>query len=168
MTKKMTQEMFDSWITALRSGEWPQTKEVMCLVDTDGTELGYCCLGVLLEQNDMLKGSVGLLSSDYSLIDAHGRRGKVTGPVSVRPPVRSLVNRYATDPMLDRETLHSMGFGRAVLTALATANDGGATFNDIANWLERVGLEGIKKDSLVKNHIGSTDAARIWPAYNER
>ena len=44
----MKQEIKQQWITALRSGNYPQGRGYLRRIDDDGKE-GYCCLGVLCE-----------------------------------------------------------------------------------------------------------------------
>lgn len=53
MTKKLTQELKDQWVAALRSSKYKQGKDVL----KQGDE--YCCLGVLGE----LTGHKGLYMS---------------------------------------------------------------------------------------------------------
>lgn len=46
----MDAEIKSKWLAALRSGEYKQTKDVLCqLVEDKGTHAGHCCLGVLCE-----------------------------------------------------------------------------------------------------------------------
>lgn len=37
------------WVAALRSGKYPQGRGTLKQITTDGTVLGYCCMGVMCE-----------------------------------------------------------------------------------------------------------------------
>lgn len=43
----MRRTVRDSWVTALRSGEYAQTQGKLCALNSSGKPVGYCCLGVL-------------------------------------------------------------------------------------------------------------------------
>lgn len=43
----MRRKIRDEWVTALRSGEYAQTKGLLCALDNSDKPVGYCCLGVL-------------------------------------------------------------------------------------------------------------------------
>lgn len=51
MITGMTKEEIQSWIAALRSGKYQQTRGTLCELFDDGSK-GYCCLGVFLKAVD--------------------------------------------------------------------------------------------------------------------
>jgi len=48
-TVAMYADALEAWITALESGEYPQTTGMMCRLDASYQPVGYCCLGVFCE-----------------------------------------------------------------------------------------------------------------------
>lgn len=44
----MNKTVKEKWINALTSGEYKQTKDVLCRINSDGSK-SYCCLGVLTD-----------------------------------------------------------------------------------------------------------------------
>lgn len=48
-TGQMYSDALEWWVEALESGEFPQTRGTMCLLDDNEQPAGYCCLAVLCE-----------------------------------------------------------------------------------------------------------------------
>lgn len=121
----MNQPVVKEWVSALRSGEYEQAKEVLA------TEHGYCCLGVLCE----------LYSKTVKPI-------KTIVQNEIEDDVGNL--RTVWDTEYDKETeilpkcvmewagLRSPegGFTDASITSLASLNDNGKTFAEIADVIE--------------------------------
>ncbi len=84
---EMNPKLKEKWVTALRSGNYPQSKDVLKSPD------GYCCLGVLAEIS-------GMFNSKFDGFDA------VDGCTTLLPPEvmpRSIQGRLAQ--MNDDESL---------------------------------------------------------------
>jgi len=114
----MQRELLNNWLEALRSGKYPQTVGVMRGLlheDDDGTPLdepkmGYCCLGVLCDVVDP-KGWENEESGDHAL-------------------------ESDTEAYLRPSALETVGLTDTVQRELATMNDDGAPFTEIADQIE--------------------------------
>lgn len=114
-TTQMTEAQFDAWVEALRSGNFEQGEGSLC--DSRGR---YCCLGVFAKINGLdMDANAGDIETESRSWDPHERVGNLTGLYGDQVPVSLLVLSSTT-----RSTL-------------ADANDGGASFEDIADALER-------------------------------
>ena len=136
MILKLKPEVKQMWTTALRSGEFKQTRAT--LRDGNG---GMCCLGVLCELHRRATGDelAELWESDCVYGDE-----SYTPPLSVHEwaltsspdasyPIGGLQfrERVTEDPS-DRT---DAGLRRSLL--LSEANDNGSTFNEIANAIDK-------------------------------
>lgn len=110
----MQEELKGKWIEALRSGNYRQgTGLLKC--DAEGGLTRYCCLGVLCElvdPNKFKRRDLGGGRYDYGV---HGLSSDVTLPSNVQ---------------------HEVGLSDEECNTLAEKNDGGYTFQDIANYIE--------------------------------
>lgn len=97
------------WVKALRSGVYRQGKKVLY----DKTKDSYCCLGIL-----------ALLSSD-SIETTPYTRGYLNN--------KALCGLWSGDGSIEDGVTINEVFYRS----LASANDGGVSFNDIADWIEK-------------------------------
>ena len=96
------------WVAALRSGEYDQGKSALCWITPYGVK--YCCLGVLHEVihgEDAWKISTNAWSNKEKLITVNGN-----------------ISYYG-----------GIYFDHLV-HELVEMNDGGSTFNEIADWIE--------------------------------
>ncbi len=114
MSKNIQEQIKTEWIKALRSGEFKQAKKFMRLsnYDTDTPQKSYCCLGVLTEIACRITGR------DWWVIS----------------PAKTL-SRELTALMGLRTDVGSKERG----DSLATLNDEGSTFAEIADLLEGSG-----------------------------
>jgi len=105
---KMTDKEFDQWMAALRSGKYQQIQETLMGVSEFG-ETGYCCLGVL---NDLFHlGPMEVVSlNEYGFIfEGH----EIT---------YDHIMKFTQDLRISRIAIEM--------------NEGGESFNEIANALE--------------------------------
>lgn len=114
----MTRADRDAWVKALRSGEFQQGRSRLATKGQQGWH--YCCLGVYCE--------VKKLESSELEDDTFERPVKAYGNAHER---HYLPTELAGD------------VPRGVVDKLADMNDGGLTFSEIANYIERnVPVEG--------------------------
>lgn len=118
----MNPEIKRQWLEALRSGEYKQGQQALKKKTAKG-ELQYCCLGVLCELHRKAT-----------------KKFQWQEIVNYEPSVY-LYNAFKA--FLPREVNHWAGLHRSYLTdnlaaetILAEANDNGADFPAIANWIE--------------------------------
>lgn len=112
MKPSMPKDLKDKWLAALRSGEYKQCKGTL----SDGE--GYCCLGVLQ-------------------MVADGRVERFNGVPEAVPTI-SWYGRHHIG-ILDDLRAFSLKDG---CRALAEMNDGGLSFKEVADAIER-GVEGV-------------------------
>jgi hypothetical protein len=104
------------WVAALRSGQYSQTKGQLRTTEAIAKmvqqPVGFCCLGVL---SDVVKDEIGgYWDSHGNFHDGDGGNNGYCLPLSV-VKLTGLNDKQDT---------------------LATMNDGGSTFNEIADWIE--------------------------------
>lgn len=126
----MDEEIKAEWVAALRSGEYKQGAGQLAYVSPNGNA-SYCCLGVLCD----LLAQQGRISQRTRIHDegggsvyfkSHGEEDEDTG---VLPKgVAKLVGLGVDNP--------AVLYG-GTLTDLASLNDGGASFKEIADLIER-------------------------------
>lgn len=107
----ITQEQFDAWPAALRSGDYKQGFGRLCVLDEDGNEV-YCCLGVLAEIIGMVKDD----SVPTRMYSMPGSSSVFTG----------------SSAMLDQSVLPIK-----VQVTLSRLNDSGGSFAFMADEIER-------------------------------
>jgi hypothetical protein len=142
----MKKEIADLWVAALRSGEYQQEKGTLVKVDHDnGDILGYCCLGVLCEL--AVKAGVpvtkdgGQDESDepddsyYTSITFDNNDALTPESVRKWSGLRSSDGSVADWPMDPSEEYTNLE--NDFPTSLAGLNDGGKTFNEIADLIEK-------------------------------
>jgi len=115
---KMDPVVKEDWVEALRSGEYYQAESFL---DSDN---GQCCLGVLC---DILDEDWTIL--EYNTEDSSGNRMDIRG-----------VRVYGSDnySMPSYKLLNKVGLTDRTALTLATMNDEGATFKEIADYIEAV------------------------------
>lgn len=107
------------WLAALRSGEHKQTTQVLTRVAEDGT-LSHCCLGLLCQ----LVGARKVASP-----------GRISyGIPSCRPATSSSV--ILPESVMKLAGMKTMEGGISEELTLASANDSGKTFSEIADLIE--------------------------------
>lgn len=128
-----------AWVEALRSGQYAQTRGALQRLEVwDDLPAGYCCLGVAC---DMYQQTVG----DLSISQEHEVREMGWNPAeglyktfneagSSLP--RAVLEWLGLDTTVGKYTLPAADDGDAELGSLATANDNGATFAEIADIIE--------------------------------
>lgn len=108
----MKKEWADKWVEALRSGEYEQDRENL------RSMLGYCCLGVLCDIS-----KAGQWEGDHYQCDRQGDECDGYLPRGVRQ-------------VTGVQSAAGAIFSREGLTSLASMNDDGATFEEIADTIE--------------------------------
>jgi hypothetical protein len=117
MTQKMNPRVKKLWLERLRSG-LPQTQERLTRVADDGTVVGHCCLGVLCEiaveqgvvQNKTVHAGVITYDGEWLFLP-------------------DAVARWAG--------VHGEGFLYDRNDSLTNLNDGGASFETIADVIDQ-------------------------------
>lgn len=115
------------WISDLRSGKFKQAKHVLYDVDTDG----YCCLGV---------AAYGM-GFDFSGID--GPDDYVTCH-NEEWGNGNLPDYSFWQFHIDDYNVVGDIFSETVMNDLASMNDGGKTFDEIADHIEKIWKEGLE------------------------
>ena len=104
------------WVKALRSGEYTQAENQLCLVDSDRSE-SFCCLGVAYDV---------LYDGDWELDgNSYGIRFDSDGESSIE---------WRTLPQV---ILDKIGLTHEDEAKLAEMNDEGMTFEQIADYIEK-------------------------------
>lgn len=120
-TEKQLTDPQKLWIAALRSGEYKQGREML----SDGDS--YCCLGVLCEI--AIQHGVGI-----EKVARLGERVRYNGELSVAPKEAvKWVGLHAKNGKVNSKLTDSRLHGGGELSA---ANDRGATFAEIADFIE--------------------------------
>jgi hypothetical protein len=139
-------ENADRWIEALLSGEYEQGASYLCLIDgsvdqdtglvKDLTK-SYCCLGVL---TDLV--SDDWYDDDYDLVEYGSDENN---------NFRYTLNEYMSSgfdngegTLINKETAEEMGFFPMTQDLLASLNDYGASFSDIAKVIAANDMREIK------------------------
>lgn len=113
----MNHEIKTKWLAALRSGDYRKSVHVLKRYFTT-TKPGYCCMGVLC---DIIKDDFGHASD---LLEQNE-------PGSFHNAKKS---KFA---VLDQSALHFTGVSPQHQRTLTSMNDKGATFERIANYIEK-------------------------------
>lgn len=139
----MTPVTKQQWTDALRSGEYQQCRGALAK-ETETGRVNYCCLGVLATiagaklERDVVTGGKDLsFKFDDGLYD-----GGVI-PVQFRSTIVSDLDLGQTvtvtnPPRLDDEDGEDLTVTSDLMRALSTKNDRGASFEDIAAYLENL------------------------------
>lgn len=113
------------WTEALRSGRYKQTTGQLFKPDKPGREGGYCCLGVLA---DLAGGEV-----------VHGKRNLDRRPPGWGDAVEFKFQNGETAHAFIPEELAEM-VGVEDQTVLSRLNDTGSSFEQIADYIDRLPL----------------------------
>lgn len=140
----MNPEVKTEWLEALRSGEYKQGRGQLCRKTDSGTEL--CCLGVLSE----IATKHGIVNRVYTNEMASAGRGST---ISYATPDGSALNESAYLPNVVvqwagledinpkvgvpiKSATNPAVVGTLISSTLASQNDEGATFLEIAELIE--------------------------------
>lgn len=116
---KLSPELKAKWLAALRSGEYRQGHEHLCLLERRAEDVDvtcYCCLGVLAE----VAGERLVPSTSVATLDDICRSDLVGGWGS--PKEAFMAEEPETHTTIQRK--------------LAAMNDTGKSFEEIADWIE--------------------------------
>jgi hypothetical protein len=122
----MTPELKAKWIEALRSGKFPQATGELKKIRS-GEVVGFCCLGVLCE----LTGKDGPSQSNFGFLNDDTAK-ELGLPVASEEEVAKFVNGARSVNDLEGKSFQIRAAGR---------NDGGWTFQQLADWIEAQALE---------------------------
>lgn len=111
----MNREIKEKWVAALRSGEYKQGMGQL----RDSSDSRFCCLGVL---TDLYIKETGQGKWDSNFFRSGNKDGNLFSGFTPEP-VRVWAGLRDRNPQVDA-------------TNLATLNDGGCTFNQIADKIE--------------------------------
>lgn len=109
----MLKHIADPWVKALRSGKFRQGRGNLVINDDAGNPIGYCCLGVL---------AIHVLGFDDR------------GSAVLHEPMRLQAGMLSDDGSVS-DSLYIV-IENSRYSSLAEANDGGESFESIANWIE--------------------------------
>lgn len=149
---KMKPEVKEQWVTALRSGDFLQItgalKQLKAINEnSDDKRVGYCCLGVLCEvavKNNVIPAGVQPHVTE-KWVDATYNPDtdeRITPGHWVQLPEEEQIpkgfwNFDGGSDMPGGETLGWSGLPHEIAKFLAHKNDNGATFGEIADFIER-------------------------------
>jgi hypothetical protein len=115
------------WIDALRSGEFNQCTGALAKPDPDTGAMSYCCLGVLATIAGVEHRLTSVAITDFIFDDDNWECGII--PEAFRSIIVSDLDLSQPVSTLTQDDL---------MRNLSTKNDNGASFNDIADYLETV------------------------------
>ncbi len=128
----MKKEIKEQWIKALRSGEYRQARGKLCKVNGKGNK-SFCCLGVLTDlaiKSGEVDGSWRIYDTSYMIYD--------TSNVLLSRNIIKWAGMNGIDT--DGETYYENCSVSSIV--LATKNDKGASFKQIANIIDKY-IEGV-------------------------
>ena len=117
------------WIDALRSGEFNQCTGALAKPDPDTGAMSYCCLGVLATIAGVEYRLTSVAITDFIFNDDNWECGII--PEDFRSIIVSDLD-LAQDIKGPANTMDDL------MRVLSSKNDNGATFNEIADYLETV------------------------------
>ena len=107
------------WLRDLRSGDFKQTQNYLCRIDSAG-EKAFCCLGLFAHKDPRFKGAVS---------------GKAFGDNYKNYEYGPYRQVYATE--LPEDVFRDMGLEPSLMTRLIDMNDcQGSTFAEVADVIE--------------------------------
>jgi hypothetical protein len=152
----MLQEVAQEWVKALRSGNYKQTHGYLNILESNERDVpvGFCCLGVLCEiaVNDGLVDNLDIYD-----VNADSRRrfdartydgasallpGKVGQAYGIHDGDGGSLTIAEVREFISPDVLREIGGGQGeefdnIKVTLVDLNDSGATFEQIANVIER-------------------------------
>ena len=133
----MDQRVKELWLKALRSGEYDQSTHQLKTVTMDG--FGYCCLGVLCDLyiKDTGNGKWDYVGLNGWIVD-DDEAGSLSSDVELIPTVAQWAG-LSSDPTLPFTFQMLNGEpGNREFTYLASLNDNGCTFSQMADLIEHL------------------------------
>ncbi len=117
---KMSQEIKEQWVRALRSGKYEQTNGILC-EEKNGKE-GFCCLGVLF---DIAGGEVGGEWKKFENVWGNARW-------------HAKVDDETNSGFVPIKFKQFVKLSQKAQNRLVELNDtNGKSFNEIADWIEK-------------------------------
>lgn len=140
-----TQKVYrEKLVTALRSGDYEQGKDVLRGAGFNDDEYVYCCLGVACDLIPMNSWNSTYMESSWKADDNHGNISDITLPKAIRKVYgfRVADGAFKTSGLsanfLDNLSTHSsldkLLLGNSI--SLSSLNDHGVDFNTIADIIE--------------------------------
>jgi|NOAtaT_7_FD_contig_51_3539868_length_6068_multi_5_in_0_out_0_5 hypothetical protein len=111
---KMNKETKEKWVAALRSGDYAQGEGSLCCQDYNPKEYHFCCLGVLCDISNPNRWHHEETSDSQYWFE----------------------NDIYKDDMPTEDFLESLGISWDTAETLASMNDGGLPFSEIATYIE--------------------------------
>lgn len=131
MPKRIDPDTKAKWVEALRSGKYTQGEGKLKVMNEDNSDSYYCCLGVLCEikgldaePNLLREKENGTEFWDYAFLFPQSSGSETWTTRQSSMPI---------DEWLQKEC----GMEVVVAEALAAMNDNAASFDGIADWIER-------------------------------
>jgi len=125
--KKMDPEIKKQWTAALRSGDYTQGKTALC------TDTGYCCLGVLC---DLHAKAIGSKRPVKSYLDIPHSRCYLDAVSYLPEEVITCAGLTGRNPAVATTAYYKLTGLASNSVPLAVLNDHGATFNEIADFID--------------------------------
>ena len=123
----MDKKIKKKWLKALRSGNYDQGKGTLCSIAEDG-EASYCCLGVLVEEEQgedvWVKNKICYTSYDPYHIRGTNNDGSLTTVLAKRAGLHGVTSTSNVNEDIEEELI-------------ALNDEAEATFEEIANFIEK-------------------------------
>lgn len=127
------------WVAALRSGQWLQTRNALQRRDSDRDVMTFCCLGVACQLSKLGEWyDVGLFrDGSHQAEDAYNEERLLEGDEEPTPTFEEEFTSPDVQKWLGLKTKSGeFKTSAGERTSLATLNDAGASFEEIADYIE--------------------------------
>lgn len=122
----MNPEIKAQWVAALRSGDYEQGAGNLCVVDSEGEHPEYCCLGVLEHLRELSGAPVKVATDAFGVVSFDGEEQTLSRVTIEWSGIRD------ENPVVD----YNDGYVTVEGGTLADLNDGGMSFEEIADLIE--------------------------------
>ncbi len=123
----MNRDIAQRWVEALRSGDYTQGKRALAVKEYDSEDYSHCCLGVLCE----LAVADGV---EVTVVESNRTKSYDGAEAALPVAVRRWAGVTGRNPVVPRPHSVSSVYDH---TTLASINDVGLTFDQIADVIEQ-------------------------------
>lgn len=137
---KTLPKLYIEWVKALRSGRFKQTQRTLSKID--GLERSYCCLGLLCELSEEGEWIRDQRDGRSSYVfpgkrNEHVRYDAIIWQFEDQAPNRRTPRIGEVVDLIKAKIVEAGEPDKCGLSALTNMNDGGSSFEEIADFLER-------------------------------